>query len=219
MKNNYDRVAGFYDSLSALVYGNSIKNSQICLLDLIKAGDRVLIAGGGTGWILEEISKIHSSGLDITYVEISEKMIGQARTKSGGQNQLRFVNLPIEEFAASHNKSHQSDYTVVITAFLFDNFRKEKAEDVFLKLHNLLTPDGLWLFTDFSYEKRKDGIWKGFLLAMMYALFKTICNVEASELPAMEKHFEKHHYLSIRTGSYFSGFIRTTAYRKNRSCL
>ena len=71
MAANYDNSAWFYDRLSRLIYGKALVRSQVYLLRYIPAGSIILIAGGGTGWILEEISKLHPSGLKITYVEIS----------------------------------------------------------------------------------------------------------------------------------------------------
>lgn len=112
-QNNYDNIAWIYDALSRLVYGNSIRQIQIDLLDSIPARARILVVGGGTGWILEEISKIHPSGLEVTYVEISKNMIQLARNRHIADNVVEFVHLPIEDFHPD------SKFDVIFTAFLF----------------------------------------------------------------------------------------------------
>ena len=71
MASNYDNSAAFYDQLSQMVFGKALIRAQLYLLQQVPPNSTVLIVGGGTGWILEELSNIHYSGLAITYVEIS----------------------------------------------------------------------------------------------------------------------------------------------------
>ncbi len=114
--NNYDNIASWYDRLSKLVFLKSQVNAQVDQLFYVPEKSKVLIVGGGTGWILEELSKIHSDGLDVTFVEISFNMLELARKRKYGTNKVEFIHLPVEEFVS------QAHYDVVHTAFLFDNF-------------------------------------------------------------------------------------------------
>src|SRR5689334_3514018 len=68
MPNNYNSVAFFYDSLNRIVFGNSTIRSQVWLLQQIPANASILVIGGGTGWILEKLAEVHSSGLHIIYI-------------------------------------------------------------------------------------------------------------------------------------------------------
>ncbi|MBS1526144.1 MAG: methyltransferase domain-containing protein, partial [Bacteroidetes bacterium] len=111
MAANYNNSAWFYDRLSRLVYGKALIRSQVYLLPFIPAHSKVLIAGGGTGWILEEITKIHPSGLEITYVEIAANMMKLSRKRNAGDNQVTFINDAVENISLEH------DYDVVITPF------------------------------------------------------------------------------------------------------
>ena len=79
MSANYNNSAWFYDRLSRLVYGRALKNAQLFLLKFIPPDSKILIAGGGTGWILEEITRLHPEGLNITYVEIAPKMMALSK--------------------------------------------------------------------------------------------------------------------------------------------
>ena len=58
MASNYDNSAWFYDGLSRVVYGNALISSQVYLLQFIPSNATILIVGGGTGRLLEEIAKI-----------------------------------------------------------------------------------------------------------------------------------------------------------------
>ena len=101
MRNNYDRIARYYDVLSRMVFFRAQLKAQIDQLHFIPANSSVLIVGGGTGWILEEIAKLHSSGLRITYVEISAKMLELSRKRNVRANQVTFVHSPAEELGGS----------------------------------------------------------------------------------------------------------------------
>ena len=125
MAVNYDNSAWFYDRLSGLIYGKAIIRSQVYLLKYIPAGANILIVGGGTGWILEEITKIHPSGLKIIYVEISAKMMALSRKRNIGNNEVSYINESIENVPGPVN------YNVVVTPFLFDNFTEQTLDKVF----------------------------------------------------------------------------------------
>jgi ubiquinone/menaquinone biosynthesis C-methylase UbiE len=206
MKNNYDRIAENYDWLSRLIFGRNLVLSQTCLLQHIPPKSNVLIVGGGTGWILAEIAKIHSSGLTITYVEISKKMISLAKKRDAGSNNIIFVNDAIENFGTSEQ------YDIIFTAFLFDNFNPETAKHVFTQLAERLTSRGKWLFADFHIDKKKSRLWQKALLNLMLAFFRVICNIEARKLIPMEIHFREGDFREMYHYIRSNGFIKSSVY-------
>ncbi|MGG7661233.1 class I SAM-dependent methyltransferase [Dyadobacter sp. BHUBP1] len=209
MLNNYDRIAANYDRLSRLIFGKSIIRAQQALLPFITSPARVLIVGGGTGWILEEIARLYPSGLAIDYVEISSNMLDLARKRDFKGNQVKFIHASIEDYVT------QVQYNIVMTPFLFDNFSHERAHVVFGKLDRMLKNAALWLFTDFHIDKSLNRIWQKALLRSMYIFFKSISHVEADQLPDMPQHFANNgYYLTFET-FYFGRFIRSAAYRKS----
>jgi len=209
MLNNYDRIASNYDRLSRLIFGKAIVRAQQALLPLITPPARVLIVGGGTGWILEEMTRIHPSGLAIDYVEISSNMLDLARKRDIGDNHVTFAHAAIEDYVTP------AVYDVVMTPFLFDNFSPARASEVFQELDNLLKTGALWLFTDFHIDKGMHRIWQKALLRSMYVFFQNISHVEASQLPHMQDLFDSHDYYLTSQTLHFSGFIRSAAYRKS----
>jgi ubiquinone/menaquinone biosynthesis C-methylase UbiE len=205
MAANFDNSAWFYDRLSRLVYGKALVRAQVYLLQYIPAGSNILIAGGGTGWILEEIAKLHPSGLKITYVEVSARMTTLSSKRDIGKNQVTFINQPVEHL------SDQIAYDVAITPFLFDNFTEETLQTVFKHIHTRLKPDGLWLNNDFRPTGKW---WQTFLLQSMILFFRIICRIEAKELPEIEKCFEKYQLKIIKRKDFFGEFILSTVYQK-----
>lgn len=209
MLNNYDRIASNYDRLSRLIFGKSIVRAQQSLLPFMKSPAHVLVVGGGTGWILEEIAAVCPSGLVIDYVEISSNMLDLARKRDFKNNQVTFVHAGIEDYVPS------SPYDFVMTPFLFDNFSHERAQGVFQKLHNMLKNGALWLFTDFHIAPNANRFWQKALLRSMYVFFKNISHVEADRLPDMQALFNTHNYKKEADNYYFGRFIRSAAYRKS----
>lgn len=208
MINNYDKIARYYDRLSRLVFFKSQVNAQINQLKYIPENSKVLIVGGGTGWILEELAKVHPAGLHITYVEISAKMIALSKTRNAGTNTVEFVNMGIEDFSSSLS------FDVISTPFLFDNFSERRAWMIFEKLDDLLKEKGNWLFVDFSLNEKAGRFWKSAFLKVMYAFFKLIRIVEASELIDMEPYFNRANYKVIDNRLYYGGFICSLIYHK-----
>lgn len=205
MASNYDNSAWFYDRLSRVVYGDALVKAQVYLLQHIQPNSSIIIAGGGTGWILEELTRRYSSGLQITYVEISANMMALSKKRNWGQNKVTFINAPVEEVAIDQ------EFDVVFTPFLFDNFREDTLQKVFNSLHQLLKPRGIWLNTDFQLTGKW---WQNVLLRSMFLFFRVLCSIETSVLPDINKHFKEHHYKIVAEKTFFGDFILAMALSK-----
>ena len=205
MAGNYDNSASFYDSLSRLVFGRALVNAQVYLLPYIPKNATILIIGGGTGWILDEITKLHPSGLAITYVEISANMMALSRKRNTGGNKVVFINKAIEQAELS------PVFDVVMTPFLFDNFTEEHLPGAFDHINGALKPGGLWLYTDFQLTGRW---WQYLLLKSMLLFFKVLCAVESWRLPDVAKQFGNLGYTAVEEKSFFKDFVVSRVYGK-----
>jgi len=206
--NNFDTIAPVYDRLSRLVFGRAQMNAQIDQLKYIPVGSRILIVGGGTGWILESIAKQYSSGLQIVYVDVSGKMIRLAGTRNTGSNHVEFIQAAIEDYQADVK------FDVVMTPFLFCNFLEDTAASVFDKLHSLLKQDGVWLIADFTLDKGRGKWWKQLLTRSMYLFFKTFGMVEGNTLTDFSLLFKRHDYTLKAARFYYGNFILSAVYIK-----
>ncbi|WP_259068231.1 class I SAM-dependent methyltransferase [Mucilaginibacter sp. X4EP1] len=205
MAANYNNSAWFYDRLSRLVYGKALIKAQVYLLRYIPTDTNILIVGGGTGWILEEISVIHPAGLTITYVEVAPAMMALSKKRQTAKNQVSFINQAVEEVLL------EPVYDVIITPFLFDNFQEQTLEKVFEHLHQSLKLGGMWLNTDFQLTGKW---WQRVLLRSMFLFFKILCNIEASSLPDIDSQYKKHHYQSVSKNTFYGDFIVAEVYKK-----
>lgn len=205
MAANYNNSAWFYDKLSRLIYGKALVKAQVYLLASIPPGSKILIVGGGTGWILEEIAKVHSTGLKITYVEVAVNMMALSKKRNTANNEINFINDAVE------NVSLTAGYDVVITPFLFDNFTEENLQKIFDHIHQGLKPGGVWLNTDFRLTGKW---WQRILLTSMILFFRTVCRIEATKLPGIEQCFAKQDYMTIKQKTFFGDFILSTVYKQ-----
>ncbi|MES2277835.1 MAG: class I SAM-dependent methyltransferase [Bacteroidota bacterium] len=205
MASNYDNAAWFYDRLSRIIYGKALITAQTAFLYLIPANSNILIAGGGTGWLIEAISKLHPSGLNITYVELSEKMMALSKKRNTGANTVIYINAPIEE------ASLQAGFDVIITPFLLDSLSPATFDKVFNTLDSLLKTTGIWLNTDFQLTGKW---WQPILLKCMYIFFRMIGCVENVELPLIKQRFNRNGYQPQKEQTFFGEFIAATIYKK-----
>ncbi|TWJ00063.1 ubiquinone/menaquinone biosynthesis C-methylase UbiE [Mucilaginibacter frigoritolerans] len=208
MAANYNNSAWFYDRLSCLIYGRALINAQVYLLQYIPASSKILIIGGGTGWILEEITKIHPAGLNITYIEVAPAMMSISQKRQTGTNKVTFFNNAVE------NINLQTNFDIVITPFLFDNFKEQTLQKVFEHIHQSLKSKGLWLNADFQLTGKW---WQRLLLRSMFLFFRILCGIEASSLPDIEQQFEKYSYENIAGRTFYGDFIISKIYTKMRN--
>ena len=213
IQDNYDNIAFVYDRLSRLIFGKAQVVAQTSLLAYIKKGDRLLIAGGGTGWILDEITKIHPSGLEIDYIETSAKMLSKSKKRQFGLNKITFTQKNVEDTDLNQI------YDVIMTGFFFDNFEIRKAEQIFIYLDSLLNSGGLWLFTDFKPHFGKGYIWQTVMLKIMYIFFRAVCKIEATHLVNMSPIFKDARYKPIFELTGYGNFIHSITYEKNSSFI
>ncbi len=202
---SYNLVARYYDKLSRLVFGDTLLQAQSYFLDRIPNGRRILIAGGGTGWILEEIPARQPSVLEITYVDTSEEMIRLAKKRNQGNNLVKFITGPVENIAAD------CLFDVVITPFFFDNFKEDTVRKLFSAIEKNLDKEGIWLYTDFRNTR---GLRKKLLLKIMYAFFRLFCGIEAGRLPDMGRCFGDSGYAAEQRMTFMDGFVETMVYKR-----
>ncbi|QXV65469.1 class I SAM-dependent methyltransferase [Mucilaginibacter sp. 21P] len=206
-KGNYDNAAVFYDRLARMVFGDSLTKAQVYILERIPANAKILIVGGGTGWILDEITKINPAGLNITYVEISAKMMALSRKRNLGDNKVTFIAQAIQQAELNN------DFDVVLTPFLLDNFSEERLPAIFDPIHKALKPSGLWLYADFQLTGK---LWQNLMLKSMLLFFKVLCGVESWQLPDAKGMFARQGYKKIEERDFYGRFVVSRVYRKSK---
>lgn len=189
---SFDRLASRYDQIALVVFGKAIIDSQLIYFDQIQNNDRILIIGGGTGWILEYLN---NSALEIDYLEESGEMIAKAKQRSTKAN-VSFIQQPFEEVELS------GKYDVIISNFFLDLYPGKVMLSIIKKIDANLVAGGFLIVTDF----RNNSKWQSIMLSIMYLFFRITTDLKTKKLgPLWGKLNSEFH--SVKSRTYYSGFI------------
>jgi tRNA (cmo5U34)-methyltransferase len=204
--NGFDRIAPYYDKLKDLVFGKAIHQSQVCFLDHILPGARILIIGGGSGEMLSLLNKINPL-CRIWYVEASSAMLSlAARRVATAQHRITFIHGTEGSVPAG------VEFDAIITHFFLDVFTAPKSEAVCRLLSASLSRQGIWLVSDFVCNRV---ILHRILLWLMYAFFRATCKIEARKLPDWQHHLRSAGMNEKYGRFFYRGFIRSSLYAKD----
>ncbi|MBJ6116965.1 methyltransferase domain-containing protein [Pontibacter sp. BT310] len=205
--SGFDRVASFYDPLAKLVFGSSLQNAQRCLLPFIPSGATILIIGGGSGWLLQQVLE-HTSPERIVYLEASEKMLQLA------QQQIPAPTIVEFRHGTDSDLHPHERFDIIITPFLLDLFPDERLSRLMQRLYSVLNPGGLWLFADFWPVQQKPLLWQKLLAKSMYLFFGLLSDVQGRKLPDYSRHFDELKLNEQQCAGFYNGFVQSRVYRK-----
>lgn len=202
---NFDSIAPRYDALARRIYGEAIRDAQAYFLPLISPSAKVLILGGGTGWVLAEVLKMRPD-LTVCYIEASAEMIrlSRARFMHGEDRGVHYIH-GTESAIPAHVK-----FDVAITAFYFDLFSPATLRGVIAKIQRAMVPGGLWLASDFVANRV---LWQRMLLWSMYRFFRGLCGIEAKALSPWETLMSATDMKAEQEQYFFRSFIKSISYR------
>ncbi|MDO6390204.1 class I SAM-dependent methyltransferase [Pontibacter sp. BT731] len=208
---NFDRIAPVYDGLSRLVFGNALRRAQTEHLSLIPEQAKVLLIGGGSGWLLEQLLK-RQPLVKVTYLEVSPKMLQLAQRRVANQTS----DLPRIDFRLGDENGLQPNerFDVILTPFLLDLFPDERLLYLMDRLCAALRPQGLWLFSDLWPAQAPAPVWQRLLLKSMYGFFGLVSDVKASRLPDFSEHFARQPLQLQASAAFYGGLVQARAFRK-----
>lgn len=199
--SGFDRLAASYDGLAAVVSGNQIKKSQVHFLHRIPDGSRILMLGGGTGWLLPNMLT-DKFACELWYIDISARMIKEASARHIGNNKVHFIRGTDADIPVNIK------FDIVITNFYLDLFSEREVERIVRKIIPLLSHGAVWIATDFVDQGKW---WQKVLLQLMYHFFRSTCGIEARSLPGWVRIMSAHMRRS-ESECFLSGFIISAVY-------
>lgn len=201
LATGFNRLAPIYDALARVVIGKGIRTSQLHFLNHLRERRKLLILGGGTGWILPYIIKSNPT-IQIDYVDISHRMIEQARSNVSADFQVRFI-------VGTEENISDKDYDCVITNFYLDLFDDLSLGHVVFRIKNSILPNAIWVATDFVNERP----WHKILLAIMYSFFCVTTGLSTQKLPLWEKELSNAGGTQLEMAKYSRGFIKSVVFK------
>ena len=201
MKNNYNKIAWFYDLLKYIVYGKQIDLAEKHFISTIPENAKVLIIGGGSGSILPYFK----AKTEITFIDQSDRMIQKART--------RITNAKIEFIIGNETSIPSIQFDYIITNFFLDLFDESQLRRIIKTLSDLHVE--FWINTDFTLQYNPSFIHKA-LEKVMYLFFKITTNIEASQLLNFEFHLNEFKLQKIDSKLFYNKFIETSCWQRKK---
>jgi tRNA (cmo5U34)-methyltransferase len=201
IEKGFNFLAPFYDGLARLIIGKDIVNSQLSFLKSFKECKRLLILGGGSGWILDALSEV-CPDLQIDYIDLSPAMLNAAKERSINNVRINFIQ-------GTENNIPDRLYDGVITNFYLDMFDEKKLPDVIEKIKSSLISPARWVVTDFVNERRAHNI----MLNLMYLFFRTVTGIQATHLPDWQNEMKRAGCRLLESRKFSAGFILSNHYQ------
>jgi tRNA (cmo5U34)-methyltransferase len=211
--SGFDRVSAFYDPLSRLVFGGALEQAQLALLPFVPDKARVLLIGGGSGKLLEQLLGTGKK-LQILYLEASPNMLRKAQQRA--QAKIKSINSAEVDFRLGTEDAllPQEQFDVVLTPFLLDLFPAPRLRHLMQRLHAALVPGGWWLFADFWPVVSPPPLRQRLLLRGMYVFFGLLSKVKARRLPDFGAQFRALYLQEEYAKAFYAGMVQAKVYRR-----
>lgn len=203
--NGFDRIAWAYDFLAGTVFGRAMERSQVTYLSEIQPGSRVLILGGGTGWIIARLLSIRPD-CEVTYIDASGRMIGKARRRLIEPAKVRLIHGTEDDIPPG------STFDVVITHFYLDMFPKNHLAHLVGKIGGFIPGRTQWIATDFVGNEK---FWQRIMLLVMYKFFHLTAGIQSNSLPDWNRSLREAGWVKSESRFFYSRFIESAVYRRN----
>jgi len=206
-KNDYNKLAPFYDWLGHTLYFGAIERSQLAYLDAIPKGRRILFIGGGTGFLIDEVLETCRPS-ELIYIEKSAIMIHKSKKacKHDLKERVTFIHGTQEDLVDGEK------YDAVLSFFFFDQFRFPTLSKIFLQLDSHLKPGGLWLWSDFIPPETW---WQKILMRTMLLFFDLTTSLGTNRVYSVPEIIMKREYLLQQESFFYGGFIRSVVLKKS----
>lgn len=199
MNDAYARLAWCYDNLASLAFAGRIRKSQLYFLNRIIPEANVLILGGGTGWIAQEVLR-QKPNIKIVYVDASSSMMKRARARLATES-IRWIE-------GDETQIPDGTYDAVILPFILDSLADPRLIALLAGLKRHLHQNSIVLVTDFTDQ----ALWHRLYLKFLYWFFKITTNIQRNSLSLWEEQLKASGYVQRAKQSFFNNFIITTLY-------
>lgn len=204
--SDFNFIAPFYDPLSRLVFGNSLRKAQSLWLNRVPKNADILVFGGGSGWLLARILAV-CSPQKVIYVDASPVMIALARKAVNNDNRVDF-RIGTETVLKPSDRVH-----ALFTPFILDLFSDDYLLNHLIPtLCQSLQTNGFWFCSDFV-EPTKG--WQRVIMWSQYRFFRTFSHIGADRLPNwMPLLNTALNSQPLQMGSFFGGMIASGYWQK-----
>jgi len=181
MTPNFNGIAPFYRSLEYLSFGPALNRCRNHFLPALAVSRRALVLGDGDGRFLAHLlgSNAH---LHADAVDLSPAMLARLRRRANAAHpsaaqRLRTICADARTFQPS------GAYDLIVTHFFLDCLTQSELDALALRLRPHLTPDALWLLSDFRIPAGPLRLPAQALVRTLYFGFRVLTHLRTTHLP------------------------------------
>ena len=190
------RLASIYDGLANLVFGAKWNAIQLNASADLNGHDHVLILGGGTGQILDQLVDC-----ELTFVELSASMIQKAKMRPNTEK-VDWVN---QDFLTWHTTKK---FDAVYCPFFLDVFPEVELNRVLDKIGTCMKPGGKFYVLDFQRGNR----FQQMLTILMILFFKMVSGLKSDGLLDIDQHIRKCNFKLQKEKVFYGHWIFYRSY-------
>ncbi|OGX81391.1 hypothetical protein BEN47_05385 [Hymenobacter lapidarius] len=208
LPTGFDAVAWCYDAMAGLVFGPALKKAQRAALAGLPAGaPRVLVLGGGTGWVLNEVLQLRPEAT-VLYLEASTRMLARAQARLHREMPQAAAQVEFRHGTQAMLQPHER-FEALVTFFVLDCISASEITQALARLRAAMRPGAVWLLADFRPAHRG---WRWVLLRLMYAFFRLTTGLRARELPDLHPALARLGLRPKRTTVFYGGGMEATVF-------
>ena len=178
---DFGPVAFVYDALAGLAFGGALRRAQRATLAAgLPPGPapRVLVLGGGAGWVLSEIWRQRPRA-QVLYLEVSAAMLARTRARLRRSPPPPGAAVELRQGTEASLRPGEG-FDVIITFFVLDCFSAAALPGALARLQAARRPGAPWLVADFRPARRG---WRRGLLWLMYRFFSLTVGLHNQQMP------------------------------------
>lgn len=205
----YDQLARVYRLIEFLAFGRALERARFHHFDRLRDCKRILLLGDGDGRGLVLACRL-APHARIDSVDFSAGMLDRAARRLRPEDRARVTLHQADALTAAFPPN---TYDAVTTLFFLDCFSDAQVRAFIAHLRPALTPNALWLHTDFVLPSR------GFhrlrahvMLTLMFAFFRRQTGLTVRSLPDSETLIHSAGFHRIAESSCQGGFIRSVVF-------
>jgi ubiquinone/menaquinone biosynthesis C-methylase UbiE len=207
---NFDRIARPYRVLEYLTLGGTLERARLCFLPRLPAARNALVLGDGDGRFLEHLLSANPE-LHATALDSSAEMLRLLRKRSAPcPSRLRTLHTDALRF----DPPGGSSYDLVVTHFFLDCFTEPQLTELIQRISPALTPDALWLVSDFRIPPGSMRWPAQILVRSLYFAFRVITGLGTTQLPCYAPILSAAGFERIDRKLFLSGIITSELWQR-----
>jgi SAM-dependent methyltransferase len=179
MPANFDRIARPYRWLEYLSFGPMLERCRFSRIPQLASCRRALILGDGDGRFLARLLAANPN-LHADVVDQSPAMLRLLQARVAAVHALDRVRIHHTD-ALSFIPPASCD--LITTHFFLDCFTTSQVESIARTLHPHLTPNGIWLISEFAIPSGLAALPAKSIVSSLYAAFRLITGLRVRALP------------------------------------